>query len=360
MSETLKLVLDYIDSDNPWIILLVLLLLLAIFFPGKFTWLRSLSAYLISFASAGARKFRQKRKILDTLNPSIKALREDSGIASFTDLPDVDIRYQEKTSDTTSMFEEGKITVFLSDSREQRSANIAKATLAYVNKGMYSSVRPYMSRTCSEALDLTLARAVVEKDQEALAYLSRYVVNKVLTENEEIRDYYRQFNLADRAGLLHSLLLHQLTLLSERSTAYAYDPALLAEIKDFIEYVAQFADRDRQQNIPLYFYRNYIKVGIFLLGRDETLERGLNPYFVHLKRYVLGEYTGCYVLAAGRKIDIIEHFREAIASNGYFQPRVRTEGSQIRVINLRRKNEEYSKAALVYFPIRRFAGEPND
>ena len=352
VSQLAQLTWEFVGQDHPLLFVILFVALVAIFFPNRFIWVRKLVAWLFSSVSGQARRYRQKRKILETLNPSINDIRRSMGDLGFTDLPKLEVKYQTRTSQPESIFEEGKITVFLSDAENQKSANVAKATMAYVNKGMYSSVRPYIAPTCSTALDLTLARAIVRKDKEALAYLSRVVINDTISSNEEVREYYQKLNIADRAGLLYDLLLHQLTLLSEQATPFVYEPHLLDEVKAFIAFVANLAERDRA-DVPLYFYRNHIKVGIFLLGRNETLEKGLNPYFVHLRRYVMGEYKGCYVLAAGRKIQIIERFKESIESNGYFQPRVNSEGAKIRVVNVTRQNGESSEAALMYLPLRR-------
>lgn len=344
-------------KTNVFVVILLALLTLAIFKPEAFQWIRQLGLSVLGFISSSARKHQEKQSIKSTLNPIIRSLRDESGIAGYSDLPDVDIRFTQDDDSWEGVHENGAITVFMRDSRKYQPENLVKATLGYVNAGMYGSARPYMSDEANKALDYTLARSLIEQKQDALAYLSRHIINKQCRENETLRNLYTSFEATYGAGLLHGLLLHQLTLLSERKPELIFDPEVTCECKEFIDYVASVARRERGEYIRLAFDRSHIKVGMFLLGRDETLERGIMPYIDHLKQYVLAEYHGCYALASGRKIDTIMEFAKAIESHGYYGPRVKAKNVEVRRVKTVGSNKR--DVAVAYFEINRFAQSNN-
>lgn len=247
-------------------------------------------------------------------------------------MPDLHVKWVEADSKATA-FDQGKITVFWrkADVEKSRPENVVKTAMAYVKESIYPSARPYISEKSSKALDLVLTSAFIENDKYALDYFAKQVIGQQLRADEELRQMYQRFTEIYGGGLLHNMLLHQLTMLPEHVFAIAYSPEIISEAEDFVTFVAALAKRQRGSSTQFAFKREYIRVAICLLGRDETLERGYTPYLRYLSKRVLAGYHSYYILAAGRKIQNISEYLKVISSNGWFNKRVITGGCEIKI-----------------------------
>ena len=305
----------------------------------------------------GARKrIQTRRDISRQLNEQIKTWRTESGVAGFSDLPELQVKWVEADGKSTA-FDQGKITVFWrnADVEKSRPENVVKTAMAYVKDSIYPSARPYISEKSSKALDLVLTSSFIGNDKYALNYLAKQVIGQQLRADEELRLMYQKFTEIYGGGLLHNMLLHQLTMLPERAFAIAYSPEIISEAEDFVTFVAALAKRQKGSNIQLSFNREHIKVAICLLGRDETLEHGYTPYLQYLSRQVLAGFRSYYVLAAGRKIENISEYLEVIASNGWFNKRVVTKGCEVQITSP--NMEEGAQIGMVCLQILPYIGE---
>lgn len=297
-----------------------------------------------------------QRKITTQLNDKIKKLRTESGIAGFTDLPDLGVKYV-NVDGRVSAFDNGEITVFWrnADVDASRPENVVKTAMAYVKEGMYPSVRPYISEKASTALDLVLMGSFVEDDEHALSYFANQVIGQQLRADAELQKKFQAFSRIYGGGLLHNMLLHQLALLPEKAFSDAYSPEIISESEDFVTFVANLAARPKGESVELAFSREFIKVAICLLGRDETLQRGYTPYLRYLYRRIQAGYRSYYVLAAGRKIENIEEYLRTIIGNHWYNQRVVTQGCEVKITKPRTEDE--AEQGVLYLQLLPYVGE---
>lgn len=241
------------------------------------------------------------------------------------------------------------------DAEGSRPENLVKTVMAYVNEGMYPSVRPYISDESNTALDMVLASSLDDDDEHALKYLAKQVIGQQLRADTKLREKYQKFVQIYGGGLLHSMLLHQLSLLPNRAFASAYSPEIISEAEDFVTFVAALATRSKGSSVQHGFMREYIKVVICLLGRDETLELGYTPYLRYLYRAIQSGYRSYYVLAAGRKIETISEYLDAIKSNHWYSQRVVTKGCKIKITKPR--TEQGAEQGVLYLQLHEYRGE---
>jgi hypothetical protein len=255
-------------------VVVVILLILLFRYPNLLIAVRNGIVYGFKFIFGARRRMLLQRNISKQLNSQIKHWRSESGIAGYTDLPDLAIKWVELDG-KTSAFDEGKITVFWrnADVDNSRPENVVKTVMAYVKDSVYPSARPYISERSSKALDLVIASSFIEKDAHALDYFAKQVIGQQLRVDEELRQMYQKFTEIYGSGLLHSMLLHQLTLLPERAYANAYSPEIITEAENFVTFVAALAKRGRGDRTQFAFSGGYIKVAICLLLTPAHLDQ---------------------------------------------------------------------------------------
>ncbi len=120
-------------------------------------------------------------------------------------------------------------------------------------------------------------------------------------------------------------------------------------------FVANLAARPKGESVELAFNREFIKVAICLLGRDETLQQGYTPYLRHLYRRIQAGYRSYYVLAAGRKIENIEEYLRTIIGNHWYNQRVVTQGCEIKIN--KPLTEDEAEQGVLYLQLLPYVGE---
>ena len=276
----------------------------------------------LTWAGSNIRRSHHSASIRSALNPRIDDLRQHLGINE--ELPSVDVRFARPRSNERPQFENGRVIVFLRDATASRSENIVKAAMHYVGSSVLPQARPFMDQFTNQALDLTLARRLLQNEQDALRHYTRYFVDDICSVAPQLNNLYGQIVSIDERGLLPGVLLHELSLLSLRlGPAYYHSAAVQTEVVGFIRFLENIATRERSEIGPLDFNIVYIKVKIILLGRDETLdEQGFQPYMRQISRAFLEGFHGAYVLAAGRKAKLVQEFLDGLRENKYFRERI--------------------------------------
>ena len=313
---------DFLAVKSVWFALLVILVAWLLFFPEKVEKFRAGFFWALGILSASFRRQFHRSAIRGFLNPQLRSLEGQLGLEE--KLPRIDIRFLKTGSDTKPAFSNGNVILFLRDTRGFRSENIVKAALAYVNAALYPESRPYVNETTERALDLVLTKRLIRDDRDAFTHFTRYFVADACSVDEDLKGIYGCLVASDERGLLPNVLLHQLSLLAARLyPEHMYSPDIQQEVVGFIRWLATIARRGPGQEVLLQFNVRYIRVGLVLMGKDETLrERGFAPYKENMARMIMQQYHGAYILAAGHKIGLVKRMISALENNAYFSTKI--------------------------------------
>lgn len=331
---------------NPAIYLLGFFLLWVVLMPEKVEKVREHLYWLLGGLGSAFRKRYHRIAIRNSLDPQIRTLESQLGLEER--LPGVEIRFRRDAREPA--YVGGSVVVFVRDARSLRGENVAKVAHAYVHAALYQESRPYMSDTTSHALDLVLTKRLIREDNDALYSFTRSIL-EACKNDQALNCVYQQLVICDKAGLLPGILLHQLSLLtSQLSPSHTYSHDVQNEFTGFIRWLAGVASRDRGDPISPFNIR-YIRVGIILVGRDETLsERGLTPYQRYFAQLIHQGLHGAYILAAGTKVRLVRQLIEALERNEYFLRRISRAGVKETVRHL--SVDRSLKIAVGYVSIR--------
>ena len=350
-SETLKVIYQILPKNPAVYILLVFAGLVGwvMFMPEKVEKAREIFFWLLGGLSSNFRKRFHRSAIKNSLNPQIRVLESQLGLEG--KLPKVDVRFRSAVDNRKSVLVGGSVVLFLRDTRSFRGENVAKAALMYANVALYRKSRPYMSDTTGRALDLVLTKRLVREDKDAFYFFTENYLADACKNDEQLNSIYLQLVACDEAGLLPGILLHQLLLLTSRLyPLHTYSLDVQSEFTGFIRWLAGVAGRGRGENVTPFDIR-YIRVGIILVGRDETLsERGLEPYQKYFARLIQQDFQGTYILASGRKVGLVKQLIESLENNAYFTNRISRAGIREVIRNL--SVDKYLKIEIGYVPIR--------
>lgn len=332
-------VAEFLGLRGPWILLLILFLWV-MFMPDKVERVRQMFTHAFSWMGSRVRRGYHTSSIRASLNPQIDRLRDELGIPE--ELPGVEIRFVAAKNDDRPAFEKGRVVVFLRDPTASRAENVVKAAMHYVGTSVHPQARPYMNEPTNTALDLALARRMLQGDRDALRHYTRYFIDDICSVDPAINRIYSQLSNIDERGLLPGVLLHQLSALSLRlNRSHYHDPAVQSEVADFIRFLGDIATRERSEVGLLDFNVRYIKVKVILLGKDETLDEfGFQPYKKQLARAMMTGFQGAYVLAAGRKAKLVGEFLTSLEGNEYFRTRINDVALEERTVTFAGRRSE--------------------
>ncbi len=331
---------------NPIVYLLGFFLLWVMVMPEKVEKVREHLYWLLGGLGSAFRNRYHRIAIRNSLNPQIRTLESQLGLEER--LPGVEIRFRRDAREPA--YVDGSVVIFVRDPRSLRSENVAKVALAYVHDVLYRESRPYMSDTTGRALDLVLTKRLVQEDKDAFYFFTRSYIVDACKNDRVLNGEYEQLVACDKAGLLPGVLLHQLSLLTSRLfPLHTYSRDVQEEFRGFIRWLAGVARRDRGEPVTPFDIR-YIRVGIILVGRDETLsEQGLIPYQRYFARLIHQGLYGAYILAAGNKVKLVKQLIEALESNEYFLQRISRAGVKETVKHF--SVDRGLKIAVGYVPI---------
>lgn len=315
-------VLRALGVQSFWLAVVLVLIVWVLFFPDRVDRVRVGVLGMFSFLGSGVRRRFHREAVKSALNPAIRDLAGLLGLPH--ELPKADIRYARSVEEVRPQFQNGRVIIFVRDGQGRRAENITRAALAYTNAAVYPRSRPYLNETTNKALDMALTRRLISNDRDAFFFFTRHFVQDMCKVNAQLNAIYNSILDLDERGMLPSILLHQLQLLTTRLyPAHQFEPAVQQEVVGFINFLSRVANRKTGEKVRLEYELEYIRVGVIMLAADETLEsRGLEPHLKVASRYAVGRYHGIYLLAGGRKSGLVRQFVNKLERNAYFAERI--------------------------------------
>ncbi len=186
--------------------------------------------------------------------------------------------------------------------------NLVTAVSEYVNNGLLHNVRRYLNQDVMSASSILMTRKVIqEANKNSLDYLDeKYIIPK-MNNNAELKDIYNNLVKIDHNGMFINILLNEFHKAGMSIYGEIPDPELIAESKEFMNYLYRIAARYSSETSELCFNRDYFKTAIFLTASTKTLIRsGISPFIKAAKQQLSEGVQTLYIFGLGSKIDIAE------------------------------------------------------
>src|SRR5690606_5696840 len=138
-------------------------------------------------------------------------------------------------------------------------------------------------------------------------------------DSEEVFEKCEKIEEVDDNGLMTRILLRELNNFGDKLIGRLPKPEHKDESDKFLDFINQIATREFDDDTPLAFINDTLKVGVVLVARIETyLNYGLEPY---LRRIKLGRANGIesfYLLARSEKVEILIKVADELLNTGNF------------------------------------------
>lgn len=198
------------------------------------------------------------------------------------------------------------------------SQNIINATTAYVKKAVLPVAKTYMDPSIKDAIDFTVIRNCLLNMPKHRLMTSVFIENssEVVEQNRETVD--KVINIDD-AGLMSRILFREYSEWGNILSGKLKNDKYKKESKDFLEFLYNITSRDYDEEVPLQFISENIKIGVLLVARPETYqEYEEKPYVRRIREGFSKGITTFYLLARNEKVDILENVYAKLIETGSF------------------------------------------
>ena len=263
-------------------------------------------------------KFIRKRAIRFQIEgPTTRALKNISKEIPDIEIPDLVIEWVSEDNLQTKL-KEGKAIIKLKFD-DDNTRNILKATNIFVRDAFLKHTKPYLHDSFRKALDLIVSKKILLQIKTNQSNLISQFFEENSGDSDEVFEKCERIEEIDDHGLMTRILLRELNNFGEKLVGRLPKNEHKDESEEFLEFINQIATREYDDDTPLSFLNETLKVGVILVARIETYRtHGLEPY---LRRIKLGRANGIesfYLLARSEKVEILQEVADELLATGNF------------------------------------------
>lgn len=267
----------------------------------------------IGWASKWIRRTSISSEIEGSINQAIFNMNSEFEHSLF---PTCEVKWVTANNKET-VVEFGKAIVRVSFSQNS-DMNTFAAAHAYAQAAVLSKTRPFLSKTTAKAIDLVLIKLmIIAARRSALT-----VFNIRFKEQDKIiKDTFFKLEYVHSKGLFSRILLPELhyfgELLGEKSPSEEFEH----QADSFIEWLNNLTTREHEEKSILTFERSHLKIGVILVGKEETLkEKGIEPYLKWAGFYASKEFHLVYLLSRGKmRGRVVKDISKILTDTGAFE-----------------------------------------
>ena len=199
------------------------------------------------------------------------------------------------------------------------TANIVKATTAYVRDAFLVHTKPYLSKSLRNSLDLSVIRYVLKRIRSNNKSVVSRFVEEFADDMRENQPVINKIESINDAGLFTRLMIRELDGYGNSLLGRIPDVEYEKEADDFLDYLYEIATREPDDYTQLSFVRPDIKIGVLLVAKAETYyNHGLRPYLNRIKKGFAFGVNTFYLLAREDKIEILDEVFKGLLQTGNF------------------------------------------
>lgn len=195
--------------------------------------------------------------------------------------------------------------------------NLVTAVSEYVNNGLLHNVKRYLNEDVMDASRILMTRKVIQNaSKDSLNYLDeKYIIPKI-NNNQYFKDLYDDLVKIDHNGMFVHILLNEFQKAGTSIYGDIPDPELIAESKEFMNYLYRIAARISSETSDLCFNRDYFKVAIFLTASTKTLNKsGIAPFIRAAYQQINDGIETIYIFGLGSKREVAEQISNELGSD---------------------------------------------
>ncbi len=290
MNKLVEFILIYIPIS--------FLLILAGIFLGGEVWAKGKVVLgdilkLIGWAGSSVRKLSVKSEYEGTINSIIQDYNKnfDNPI-----LPNCKIEWV-TPENQRNILREGEAIICLSFDKKDHNLNFYNATLNFVQTGLIAKAKDYLNKSSSKAIDLLTTHIILRHNRKEVLTTFRKKLNEF---DDETKKEFETLAPTNDKGLFLNILLPEFHFYGELIDTLPPSSEFNYEANRFYGWFRELATRELDERTNLKFVSKNFKVGVILVGKDETWEsQGAAAYTKWADYYATENYNSVYVLARG-------------------------------------------------------------
>lgn len=290
MNKLVEIVLLYIPIS-------VLLVLAGIFLGGE-VWAKGKVVLgdilkFFGWASRRVRKLSVKSEYEGTINSIIQDYNKNFENPI---LPNCKIEWV-TPENQQNILKENEAIICLSFDKKDHNLNFYNATLNFVQTALIAKAKDYLTKQSSKAIDLLTTHIILRNNRKEVLTTFRKKLNEF---DDEIKEEFEILAPTNDKGLFLNILLPEFHFYGELIDTLPPSSEYNAEANGLLYWFKELATREFDERTNLKYISKNLKVGVILVGKDETWEsQGAAAYTKWADFYAAENYNSVYVLARG-------------------------------------------------------------
>lgn len=290
MNELLKMILIF--GVTPLLIAFGYIYLFGeVWSKGKIV-LADIAAFF-GWAGKGVRKYSVEQEYQGTINSIIQDYNKnfESPI-----LPTCKIEWV-TAENQANILRENEAIICLSFDKKDHNLNFYNAILNFVQTGLIAKAKEYLTKTSSKGIDLLTTHIILRNNRKQVLTTFRKKLNEF---DEATRQEFESLTPTNDKGLFLHILLPEFHYYGELIDTLPPSAEFNKEATGLLSWFKELATREFDERTNLKYISKNLKVGVILVGKDETWEnQGPAAYTKWADYYATENYNSVYVLARG-------------------------------------------------------------
>lgn len=290
MNELLKMVLIF--GVTPLLIAFGYIYLFGeVWSKGKIV-LADIAAFF-GWAGKGVRKYSVEQEYQGTINSIIQDYNQNFENPI---LPKCKIEWV-TAENQQNILKEGEAIICLSFDKKDHNLNFYNATLNFVQTALIAKAKDYLNKSSSKAIDLLTTHIILRNNRKEVLTTFRKKLNEF---DDETKKEFETLAPTNDKGLFLNILLPEFHFYGELIDTLPPSSEYNTEANGLFHWFKELATREFDERTNLKYISKNLKVGVILVGKDETWEsQGAAAYTKWADYYATENYNSVYVLARG-------------------------------------------------------------
>lgn len=196
-----------------------------------------------------------------------------------------------------NILKENEAIICLSFDKKDHNLNFYNATLNFVQTGLITKAKEYLTKSSSKAIDLLTTHIIIRNNRKQVLTIFRQKLNDF---DETTKLEFETLTPTNDKGLFLHMLLPEFHYYGELIDTLPPNSDFNIEANGFLTWFKELATREFDERTNLKYVSKNLKVGVILVGKDETWEsQGPGAYTKWADYYATENYNSVYVLARG-------------------------------------------------------------
>jgi len=248
---------------------------------------------LAGWTGKGVRKLSVKSEYEGTINSIIQDYNKNFEAPI---LPNCKIEWV-TPENKQNILKENQAIVCLSFDRRDHNLNFYNATLNFVQTALIAKAKDYLTKHSAQAIDLLTTHIILRNHRKEVLSIFRKKLNDF---DDATKQEFEILVPTNDRGLFLHVLLPEFHFYGDLIDTLPPSKDYNIEANGLLTWFKELATREFDERTNLKYVTKNLKVGVILVGKDETWEsQGVTAYTKWADYYSSENYNSVYVLARG-------------------------------------------------------------